>query len=62
VEVRQPDAGFRQLVEIGRGDLAAKGPQIRKAQVIGQDYDDIGSLRSIGQYSSGESSKQKNCQ
>ena len=42
-EVREPDAGFGQAVDIGRADLAAVAAEVGPAEVVGQNDENVGS-------------------
>lgn len=44
VEVREARAGARQPVDVRRADLAAEAAGVREAQVIGEDYEEVGLL------------------
>ncbi len=42
VELREAQAGAGELVEVGSGNLAAVATDIGKAEVIGENDDDVG--------------------
>ena len=44
MKVDKTQAGEAQFVNVGGLDLAAKGPQVGEAHVVGQDNEEVGSL------------------
>ena len=45
VELREPDPARRQAVEVRGGNLAAVAPDVREAEVVGQDHEEVGAMR-----------------
>ena len=41
VEVGQPQAAVGQLVQVRRADLAAERPQVREAEIVGHDHQEV---------------------
>ena len=58
VELREAQALLRQRVKIRRGDLAAVATDIRVAEVIREDEDDVGARRGGQSRQGGEQESQ----
>ena len=41
MEAGEPEAAFCERIEVGGADLAAKGTKIGKAEVVGNDDEDV---------------------